>query len=111
PQILIIDEALAVGDAVFQHRCLRRIKQMQENGATILFVSHDPSAVKALCSHAILLNGGRIVTEGRPADVLNRYQGLIMEREEAYDAREQATARGEASCAQDVEAELGQKSL
>jgi lipopolysaccharide transport system ATP-binding protein len=88
PQILIIDEALSVGDAVFQHRCLRRIKQMQESGTTILFVSHDASAVKALCSRAILLNGGRIDTEGKPGEVLNRYQGLIMEREEAYDRRE-----------------------
>src|SRR6476661_9794598 len=55
PQILIIDEALAVGDAVFQHRCMRRIKEMQENGTTILFVSHDPSAVRALCNRAVLL--------------------------------------------------------
>jgi ABC-type polysaccharide/polyol phosphate transport system ATPase subunit len=85
PQILIIDEALSVGDAVFQHRCLRRIKQMQENGTTILFCSHDPSAVKALCSRAILLNAGRVVTDGKPTEVLNHYQGLIMEREEAYD--------------------------
>lgn len=86
PQILIIDEALSVGDAVFQHRCLRRIKQMQEKGTTILFVSHDISAVKALCSRAILLNGGRVEADGKPQDVLNRYLGLIMEREEAYDA-------------------------
>jgi len=85
---LIIDEALSVGDAVFQHRCLRRIKQMQENGTTILFVSHDPSAVKALCSRAILLNGGRVDTDGKPGEVLNRYQGLIMEREDAYDRKE-----------------------
>ena len=85
PEILIIDEALSVGDAVFQHRCLRRIKQMQENGTTILFCSHDPSAVKALCSRAILLNQGRVEADGKPTDVLNRYQGLIMEREEEYD--------------------------
>src|SRR5215813_1013277 len=86
PQILIIDEALSVGDALFQHHCLRRIKQMQESGTTILFVSHDPSAVKALCSRTILLNNGRIDSDGKPSEVLNRYQGLIMEREEAYDA-------------------------
>lgn len=86
PQILIVDEALSVGDALFQHRCLRRIKQMQENGATILFVSHDPTAVKALCSRAILLNAGRIDTDGKPSEVLNRYQGLIMEREQEYEA-------------------------
>ena len=87
PQILIIDEALSVGDALFQHRCLRRIRQMQESGTTILFVSHDPSAVKALCSRAILLNNGQVDSNGTPADVLNRYQGLIMEREQAYDEK------------------------
>jgi len=101
PQILIIDEALSVGDALFQHRCLRRIKQMQENGATILFVSHDPSAVKALCSRAILLNGGRIDTDGKPSEVLNRYQGIIMEREQAYEA-EQPDQNVELGSADDV---------
>lgn len=86
PQILIIDEALAVGDAVFQHRCMRRIKEMQENGTTILFVSHDPSAIRALCNRAILLNHGKIVAAGTPADVLNRYQKIIMARQQAYEA-------------------------
>lgn len=84
PQILIIDEALAVGDAVFQHRCTRRIKQMQENGTTILFVSHDPGAIRALCTRAILLNGGRMEADGPPTEVLNHYQKIIMARETAY---------------------------
>ena len=84
PQILIIDEALAVGDAVFQHRCTRRIKEMQENGTTILFVSHDPGAIRALCNRAILLNGGRVEADGSPVDVLGRYQKLIMAQEAAY---------------------------
>ena len=86
PEILIIDEALAVGDAVFQHRCMRRIKEMQENGTTILFVSHDPGAVRALCNRAFLLNHGQMVAEGKPADVLNRYQKIIMARQQAYEA-------------------------
>jgi lipopolysaccharide transport system ATP-binding protein len=86
PQILIVDEALSVGDAVFQHRCLRRIKEMQQAGATILFVSHDAPAVRALCTRAILLNNGRMVADGKPSDVLNRYQKLIMSRERAYEA-------------------------
>jgi ABC-type polysaccharide/polyol phosphate transport system ATPase subunit len=86
PDILIIDEALAVGDAVFQHRCLRRIKELHTRGATVLFVSHDAAAVRALCSRAILLKAGRIVIDGKPVDVLNRYQKIIMEREEAYEA-------------------------
>jgi lipopolysaccharide transport system ATP-binding protein len=86
PDILIIDEALAVGDAVFQHRCLRRIKELHERGTTVLFVSHDAAAVRALCSRAILMKAGRIICDGKPADVLNRYQQIIMEREEAYRA-------------------------
>ena len=92
PNILIIDEALAVGDAVFQHRCTRRIKQMQENGTTILFVSHDPGAIRALCSRAILLNGGRMEADGTPSEVLNRYQKIIMARETAYAALDQSAA-------------------
>jgi ABC-type polysaccharide/polyol phosphate transport system ATPase subunit len=86
PDILIIDEALAVGDAVFQHRCLRRIKEMQENGTTILFVSHDPAAIRALCTRAILLNQGKMLADGAPPDVLNRYQKIIMARQQAFEA-------------------------
>ena len=86
PDIFVIDEALAVGDADFQHRCLRRLKELHERGTTVLFVSHDAGAVRALCSRAILLKAGRVVADGKPTDVLNRYQKLIMEREEAYEA-------------------------
>lgn len=91
PQVLIVDEALAVGDAVFQHRCMRRIKQMQESGVTILFVSHDPGAVRALCSRAVLLSNGRVECDGKPAEVLNRYQRMIMAREEAYEESQAAS--------------------
>jgi ABC-type polysaccharide/polyol phosphate transport system ATPase subunit len=94
PQILIIDEALSVGDAVFQHRCTRRIKEMQEAGTTILFVSHDPGAVRALCSRAILLNGGRMEADGAPAEVLDRYQKLIMDQEAAYAETQLALIQG-----------------
>lgn len=97
PDILIIDEALAVGDAVFQHRCLGRIKELHERGTTVLFVSHDAAAVRALCSRAILMKAGRIVTDGKPADVLNRYQKIIMEREEAYRAESGGTKQTTAS--------------
>ncbi|HEY0319358.1 MAG TPA: ABC transporter ATP-binding protein [Pyrinomonadaceae bacterium] len=91
PQLLLVDEALAVGDATFQHRCLRRIKEMQERGTTILFVSHDLGAVRALCSRAILLSAGAVIIDGKPADVLNRYQRIIMAREEAYEAQAQVS--------------------
>ncbi|HYE14868.1 MAG TPA: Wzt carbohydrate-binding domain-containing protein, partial [Pyrinomonadaceae bacterium] len=94
PDVLVIDEALAVGDAVFQHRCLRRIKEIQERGATVLFVSHDAAAVRALCSRAILLSAGRVVADGRPPEVLNRYQKIIMERERDFEEREAAAHAG-----------------
>ena len=94
PEILVVDEALSVGDTIFQHRCVRRIKQMQEAGTTILFVSHEPTLVRALCSRAILLNGGRMIADGTPMEVLNRYQRVIMAREEAYaDGDDGASAR------------------
>ncbi len=101
PQILIIDEALAVGDAVFQHRCMRRMREMQESGMTILFVSHDPSAIRALCSRAVLLHAGRMEVIGKPTDVLNRYQKLIMARENAYEAGQPATEEAISISAED----------
>jgi ABC-type polysaccharide/polyol phosphate transport system ATPase subunit len=100
PDILVVDEALAVGDAVFQHRCLRRLKDLQESGTTVLFVSHDLAAVRALCSRAILLSAGRIVSDGRPTDVLNDYQKIIMARERAFEA-DSAAATGEATIVDD----------
>ncbi|HEX7332391.1 MAG TPA: ABC transporter ATP-binding protein [Pyrinomonadaceae bacterium] len=108
PQILIIDEALAVGDAVFQHRCTRRIKEMQENGTTILFVSHDPGAIRALCSRAILLNGGRMEADGPPVDVLARYQKVIMAQEAAYAQAELVREKPQpsATAAEEVPAAL-----
>jgi ABC-type polysaccharide/polyol phosphate transport system ATPase subunit len=86
PDILIVDEALSVGDTIFQHRCVRRIKEMQDRGVTVLFVSHEPTLVRALCSRAILLYKGEAIADGPPVAVLNRYQRLIMAREAAYKA-------------------------
>ena len=92
PEILVVDEALSVGDTVFQHRCVRRIKEMQEAGATILFVSHDSTLVRAICSRAILLNAGRMIADGTPLEALNRYQHVIMAREEAYASSDETAA-------------------
>jgi ABC-type polysaccharide/polyol phosphate transport system ATPase subunit len=82
--ILIADEALAVGDALFQHRCFRKIREMQEAGKTILYVGHDTEAVRNLCTSALLLDGGRIIERGDPNTVVNKYNALIIERERAY---------------------------
>ncbi|MDD2777149.1 MAG: ABC transporter ATP-binding protein [Gallionella sp.] len=77
PDVLIVDEALAVGDAYFQHKCFRRIREFREQGATLLFVSHDPMAVKSLCNRALLIESGRIAIDGDPVQVLDYYNALI----------------------------------
>lgn len=105
PDILIIDEALAVGDAVFQHRCLRRIKEIQERGSTVLFVSHDAAAVRALCSRAILLGAGRVLNDGPPSEVLNHYQKIVMEREQAYEDESAKSEEGSEFAANDADIE------
>lgn len=81
PDVLIVDEALSVGDAYFQHKCVRRIKDFQEAGTTILFVSHDPVAVRTLCGRALLLDGGRLIQDGPPDRVLDYYNAMIAKRE------------------------------
>ncbi len=73
PEVLLIDEALAVGDAFFQQRCLARLRRLREEGTTIVLVSHDPSAVISLCDRAIWLERGRSSAEGPPAEVIRRY--------------------------------------
>ncbi len=81
PEILIVDEALAVGDAVFANRCVRKFQELRERKITVLFVSHDLGLVKQLSDRAILLLHGRIEAEGAPKDVINRYIGLVLARE------------------------------
>ena len=81
PEILIIDEALSVGDAYFQHKCISRIREYRDQGTTLLFVSHDPGAVKSLCNRAILLDGGAIVKDGAPDSVLDYYNSVIARKE------------------------------
>ena len=82
PEILIVDEALAVGDAVFANRCVRKFQELRERKITVLFVSHDLGLVKQLSDRAILLLNGRIEAQGEPKDVINRYIGLVLERQD-----------------------------
>lgn len=77
PSILIVDEALAVGDAKFQARCMKRIRQMKEQGVTILFVSHDSGSIKMLCNSAVLMNHGKVIEIGEPKEVVNHYIALL----------------------------------
>jgi lipopolysaccharide transport system ATP-binding protein len=77
PSILIVDEALAVGDEPFQRKCFARIEEIKRNGGTILFVSHSSSAIVALCDRAILLNQGNLLFSGKPKTAVSWYQKLM----------------------------------
>ncbi len=88
PDILIVDEALAVGDEGFQRKCFARIRQLQEQGATILFVSHSARAIVDLCDHALLLDQGELLMQGSPSEVVASYHKMLFAPEE-----ERATAR------------------
>ena len=77
PDILIVDEALSVGDEAFQRKCFARIEQIKASGATILFVSHGAQSVVQLCDRAILLDRGEKILDGHPKTVINHYQRMI----------------------------------
>jgi lipopolysaccharide transport system ATP-binding protein len=81
PEILIVDEALAVGDAYFVHRCMLRFHELQKSGATILFVSHDANAVRNLCARAIWIADGSIKEEGDSAKVIDAYLAHLFGRQ------------------------------
>lgn len=97
PEILIVDEALSVGDAYFQHKCIRRIRDYRDQGTTLLFVSHDPGAVKSLCRRAILLDGGSIVRDGVPDTVLDYYNSVIARKNSDEEIRQVAGEDGSVS--------------
>jgi len=77
PDILLVDEVLAVGDATFQQRCLDRIRAVLSEGTTLLFVSHDLAAVEATCTNGIWLHNGEISMRGPIRDVLAAYRGAV----------------------------------
>jgi len=81
PEVLIVDEALSVGDAYFQHKSMQRIRTYRAQGTTLLFVSHDPVAVKSLCDRALLLDRGVLLRSGTPDAVLDYYNALVAQRE------------------------------
>jgi lipopolysaccharide transport system ATP-binding protein len=74
PDILLLDEVLAVGDAAFQAKCIQRVKELEAAGTTIVFISHDLVAVERLCQRAILMNKGEVVAEGTARDVIEQYK-------------------------------------
>lgn len=88
PEILILDEVLAVGDAEFQKRCLGKMKDVSEGGRTVLFVSHNMNAVKDICSRAVLLSGGKVIKDGPSEDVVSYYMQVVEKTETAIVERD-----------------------
>jgi lipopolysaccharide transport system ATP-binding protein len=77
PDVLIVDEALSVGDAYFQHKSFERIREFRKQGTTLLIVSHDKGAIQAICDRAILLSAGRLAMEGEPEAVMDYYNAML----------------------------------
>ena len=94
PPILLIDEALMVGDIYFQQKCFLRIRDFLKSGSTLLLVSHDQAAIRTLCQRALLLEEGLLVRDGPPSTVLEYYNALIARSSSQYDI-EQATTEDE----------------
>ena len=77
PDVLIVDEALSVGDAYFQHKSFDRIREYRKQGTTLLLVSHDKGSIQSICDKAILLNAGRLAMEGEPEAVMDYYNAML----------------------------------
>ncbi len=84
PDILVVDEALAVGDTIFQHRCMNKITDLKKSGKTIFVVSHDNSAIKRLCDEVILLDAGKMLAKGSADTMVHKYVELTYARERQY---------------------------
>ncbi len=94
PDILIVDEALSVGDAYFQHKSFERIRSFRAAGTTLLIVSHDRSAIQSICDSAILLENGRLAMRGKPEEVMDYYNAMLAQRE-GQTVRQEMLANGQ----------------
>jgi len=93
PDVLIVDEALSVGDAYFQHKSFDRIREFRKLGTTLLIVSHDKQAIQSICDRAILLNGGKLTMQGEPEAVMDYYNAMLADKQN-NTVRQQTTADG-----------------
>ncbi|RWO64621.1 MAG: ABC transporter ATP-binding protein [Mesorhizobium sp.] len=107
PDILVVDEALSVGDEAFSRKCFARIEQIKERGGTILFVSHAAQTIVQLCDRAVLLDAGEMMLTGRPKTVTGQYQRLVnASAEGAAEIRTQIVAMRDATISRVISAEL-----
>jgi ABC-type polysaccharide/polyol phosphate transport system ATPase subunit len=93
PDVLVVDEALSVGDFFFQQRCIRRILQLKQDGVTIIFVSHDLDTVRSLADRAIWMEHGSVRLEGKPDDVVAKYMAAMLSRGRKEEIEEEAMGK------------------
>jgi lipopolysaccharide transport system ATP-binding protein len=93
PDVLIVDEALSVGDAYFQHKSFDRIREFRKQGTTLLIVSHDKGAIQSICDRAILLNAGSLAMEGEPEAVMDYYNAMLADNQN-QTIKQETTAAG-----------------
>jgi lipopolysaccharide transport system ATP-binding protein len=94
PEVLVVDEALAVGDIAFRQRCMRRIHDLRAGGTTVMFVSHDAGDVKALCERCLWLESGSMQMLGNADEVVSAYLHAVLEREKARDSEDRVHPAG-----------------
>ena len=94
PEILIVDEVLAVGDVAFQRKCLGKMGDVARAGRTVLLVSHNLTAVESLCERVLWIEGGGLEADGAPGEVIGRYLGSVVDRQEARSWDDPETAPG-----------------
>lgn len=110
PDILIVDEALSVGDSLFQKRCFQRINELVNRGTTLLFVSHDVDSVNSLTEQALFLNQGKLRTNGATAEVVLDYRRFLHQQEKEYLGSVASRAKNEANLNSGTERETPEKS-
>jgi lipopolysaccharide transport system ATP-binding protein len=93
PDLLIVDEALSVGDTYFQHKSFERIREFRKQGTTLLIVSHDKGAIQSICDRAILLNAGKLALEGEPEAVMDFYNAMLANNQN-QTVKQEVTAAG-----------------
>lgn len=93
PDVLIVDEALSVGDAYFQHKSFDRIREFRQQGTTLLIVSHDKAAIQSICDQAILLDAGRLAMQGEPEAVMDYYNALLADHQN-QSVKQEVTENG-----------------
>ena len=93
PDVLIVDEALSVGDTYFQHKSISRIREFRTQGTTLLIVSHDKAAIQSICDRAILLNAGKLAMEGEPDTVMDYYNAMLADHQN-QTVRQETTEEG-----------------